>query len=108
MSTTMSTPMKDIKELAHNARLLCYEIEKLPASEQQTRASVMASELLQDIVNLAVAREMRKRDDLYDAFISGGLIGYNYEVPDTSRGMSFGEYLSKEFTEFLKGPKGLE
>lgn len=43
--------MKDLKELANDARLLCYEIEKLPASEQQTKASVMASELLQNIVN---------------------------------------------------------
>jgi len=37
---------------------LCWEIEKLPASEQQTKCSVMASELYRDytMVNDAIRR----------------------------------------------------
>lgn len=36
---------EDMKCFAAEALLLCWAIEKLPASEQQTRCSVMASEL---------------------------------------------------------------
>jgi hypothetical protein len=38
--------MSELKAMSHR---LCLEIEKLPASEQQTKVSVMASELSQAI-----------------------------------------------------------
>jgi hypothetical protein len=42
---------KEIREDLNKKLLeLCYEIEKLPASEQQTKISVMMSDLMQNIL----------------------------------------------------------
>jgi len=42
---TAAIKQKLIGILKHKARLLCSEIEKLPASEQQTKISLLASDL---------------------------------------------------------------
>ena len=44
--------MKDKEVLRSIVMNLCWEIEKLPASEQQTKCSIIASELLSKVVDL--------------------------------------------------------
>ena len=49
--------MKTLEQLKTAAEQLCQEIEKLPAGEQQTKVSVMASSLAADIRQRAEVRE---------------------------------------------------
>lgn len=44
-----------MKELAQQMLELCWEIEKLPCSEQQTKCSVIASSLHSKLYDLAMA-----------------------------------------------------
>jgi hypothetical protein len=49
-------------DLIKKALELCYEIEKLPASEQQTKLSVMASSLYQDLSK--TIQEIKETDSI--------------------------------------------
>lgn len=45
-------PNIDLKKAISDFQKLCWEIEKLPASEQQTKISVMASDLYHLLLEL--------------------------------------------------------
>lgn len=57
---------------------LCWEIEKLPASELQTKISLMASELSQKLYNLSnsLKYEHLERNDLLNSVDIKDDIGY--------------------------------